>query len=576
MPIAFRSRARVTLAAQSLLIAAAAACASGKPNTSKTEANLVTGRGVYPRDYATLKPQTRAERSGFTETSLHADVMMFLDSLQKMGAKITITTMGTTSMGKPIPLVIASRPLVKTAGEAKRLNRPIVYIQGNIHGGEVEGKEAVLALLRELTMDKKPNVLDSIVLMVAPIYNADGNDKLGPQARNRREQNGPAMVGERANGQGLDLNRDYIKAEAPETRASLAMFQLWDPDLLVDLHTTDGSYHGYALTYSPPLNPAAKVTGPFLRDTVLPAVKDLVKRRYNMDIFDYGNFEPNQAEPKSWNTYEDFPRYGTNYYGVRGRAAILSEAYSHDPFRARVAATYTFLWEVLNVVASNPEDFVDGSRESDRRMTAWGNTPGTSPTIALRSVIASKRSQDVIIEDIACTAGDTTILEPGTRGGCKRQGKFRTVHLPVYDRFSPTRERRLPYAWTFDASQTGLVALLEAHGVFLEKLDEGTSLRSERFTVDSLVKGQAFQKHTLMRLEGRWLEVSPNLAGGTIVVRAGQPLAALAQYILDPESDDGAATWNVLDASLTQGGTYPVTRVLEPIHAALTPLRPIR
>ena len=118
---------------------------------------------------------------------------------------------------------------MSTPAEARALRRPIVYVQGNIHAGEVEGKEALLALLRDLTNSPEPNVLDSIILIAVPIYNADGNEKFASQEVNRREQNGPELVGERANAQGFDLNRDYVKAEAPETRASLAMFNAWDP-----------------------------------------------------------------------------------------------------------------------------------------------------------------------------------------------------------------------------------------------------------------------------------------------------------------------------------------------------------
>ena len=113
------------------------------------------------------------------------------------------------------------------------------------------------SLLRDLLFDKKKNVLDSIVLIVQPIYNADGNEKWGPQARNRGAQNGPELVGTRQNASGWNLNRDYIGADAPETKGAFAMLNKWDPDLFMDLHTTDGSIHGYALTYSPPLTPTA-------------------------------------------------------------------------------------------------------------------------------------------------------------------------------------------------------------------------------------------------------------------------------------------------------------------------------
>ena len=124
--------------------------------------------------------QTRAERSKYQETSTYSDVIAFIDSLQARGAKIHVGSIGTSPSGRDIPYIIASRPLVSTPLEAKRLGRPIVYIQGNIHAGEVEGKEALQTVLRDLLFDPKKNVLDSIVLVAVPIYNTDGNEAFKP------------------------------------------------------------------------------------------------------------------------------------------------------------------------------------------------------------------------------------------------------------------------------------------------------------------------------------------------------------------------------------------------------------
>jgi hypothetical protein len=203
--------------------------------------------------------------------------------------------MGKTTEGRDLKYVIVSRPLFATPDAARRSGRPIVFVQGNIHSGEVEGKEALQALVRDLLLDARPNVLDSIVLIALPNYNADGNERLAPQARSRGAQNGPEMVGTRPNATGLNLNRDYMKADAPETRASLAMFNAWDPHVFVDLHTTDGSYHGYALTYAPSLNPAAELReatfgGAWARDSFLPELRQRVRARHSVEIFDYGDF----------------------------------------------------------------------------------------------------------------------------------------------------------------------------------------------------------------------------------------------------------------------------------------------
>ncbi len=254
--------------------------------------SAVNIHAVYPTDFSNRRPLTRAERTNFQETSHYADVLAFIDTLKSMESDQIFTgDIGKTSEGREIPYVVASRPLVRTAAEAQRLNRPIVYIQADIHAGEVEGKEAMLSMLRELTDDKAPNVLDSLVLVVVPIYNADGNEKFGHQEQLRPSQDGPEMIGQRANGQGLDLNRDYVKADAPETQASLRMFDTWDPDVFVDLHTTDGTYHGYALTYAASLSPTAMYTGPFTMDTLLPAVRRNLLARERIQTFDYGNVE---------------------------------------------------------------------------------------------------------------------------------------------------------------------------------------------------------------------------------------------------------------------------------------------
>src|SRR4051812_47861147 len=166
-------------------------------------------------------PLTRAERSNYEETSHYQDVIAFIGALQANGGPVSLEYIGTSTEGKKIPLVIASRPLVSSPAEARRMGRPIVYIQANIHAGEVEGKEAIQAIVRRACQEGPGGLLDKVVLLVTPIYNIDGNEKFGPVARNRPEQVGPAMVGVRANGQNLDLNRDAIKAESPEMNAVL-------------------------------------------------------------------------------------------------------------------------------------------------------------------------------------------------------------------------------------------------------------------------------------------------------------------------------------------------------------------
>lgn len=523
-------------------------------------------RPLSPADY----PRTRPELTRYQETSRYADVRKFLDSLRTLGAPLAFGSIGRTNEGREIPYAIASRPVVSTVSEAKGLGRPIVYVQGNIHAGEVEGKDALLALLRDLTFAARPNALDSIVLIAVPIYNADGNERFASQSINRTEQNGPELVGVRANAQNLDLNRDYVKAEAPETRASLAMFNTWDPDVFVDLHTTDGSFHGYALTYSPSLSPAAVFGGVYARDSLLPVLRERMRAPEGFEVFDYGNFlsdersVPDTTVREGWATYDARPRFGSNYYGIRGRIGILSEAYSHDSLARRIASTYAFVNEILSLVGEKGQAIRSLSARADSQPLAWGRSPDSLQMVAVRSeLVATPRMMDVVKEDLEKT-GDSSLTQAGVPRRQRRTGRFRTIRMPVYDRFTSTLDRTPPAAYVIAPEDTAVVTLLRLHGVRVDRSDSAWTARGESYVIDSIITSpRVFQGHHEVRLKGRWERGPQALPSKSFLVSTAQPRGALIVYLLEPESDDGFTTWNLFDSELRKGGRFPVRRIFD-------------
>ena len=544
---------------------ALAACGGGFGRVMSSIGHAVAEGAAASALDASL-PRTRAERTNYLETSTYADVVQFLDSLQKAGLPVSIGVLGRSTEGREIPFAIASRPLVHTAEEARRLGRPIVYVQANIHAGEVEGKEALLSLVRDLLAEQHPNALDSIVLVAVPIYNADGNEKFAAQSRNRTEQNGPEMVGERSNGQGLDLNRDYIKAEAPETRASLAAFNAWDPDVFVDLHTTDGSFHGYALTYAPPLAPVGLASA-FTRDSLLPVLRARMRTRHSFETFDYGNFNETYSDSsadtttRAWATYDQRPRFGTNYVGLRGRIAILSEAYSHDPFERRIRSTYAFVREILSLAAER-----SASLAALGRATAGGPMPGAR--VAVRARLTSTPFTAIVPAEELQRTGDSSLTEPGVPRGQRRTGRYRSLSLTIYDRFEPALWVELPVAYALDPSRTDVQQALLVHGIVVERLRAPTMIDAAVFTVDSVTRSRRiFQGHYESRVWGRWETVRRALPTGTLVVPTSQSLGVLAAYLLEPESEDGLVTWNFFDAELRRGAEFPVTRIPQQLPA---------
>jgi hypothetical protein len=504
--------------------------------------------------------QTRAERTGYTETSSHADVMAFVDSLARAGASIRRGVLATSPQGREVPWLLAARPMVDGPGEAHRSGKPVIYLQGNIHGGEVEGKEAAQMLLRDLTLGPLRPLLDSVILLVVPIYNSDGNDAFGPGARQRPGQNGPEVVGLRPNGQGLDLNRDYVKQEAPETRGAARLITAWDPDLFVDLHTTNGSYHGYALTYSPGLNANSTPANDWARDRFLPEVRRRVRDRHGRETYWYGNFRNQHPDSlaQGWWTYEGHPRYGTNWFGMRGRVAILSEAYSNDDFRTRVASTYAFALEIIRLAAER--------RETLKAVAAASGTPPDS--VAVRSAFADPVMDDVIAE-ITVPAG------AGAGGFARRQrtGEFRTIRMPVYDRFAAVRREAVPAAYLVPPQHGHLVEALRRHGVRVARLEAEWEGPVEAFRMDSAAWApRPFEGHHLARVEGAWRARDARIGPGWYLVPIAGRLGMLAAFLLEPASEDGFVAWNFVDRDLRPGMDFPVVRVRRPLPVAATDL----
>jgi len=498
-------------------------------------------------------PQTVAERTNFDSTSSTAQVGLFLDSLQLAGAPISVSSMGRTTLGKPLYLVIASDPAVTSPAEAAASGRLVVYLQGNIHAGEVEGKEALQGLLRELAGPRR-DLLQKLVVLVAPDYNADGNDDFGPVAQHRGEQNGPLMVGDRPDALNVDLNRDYFKAEAPETRASLQrVYTTWDPALMVDLHTTDGTRHGYLLTYAPPLDPVGP-RGPTLsvQDQMLPAIRRTLQDRYREPIYDYGNVE-DPADPKSWDTYAPLGWYGTNYVGLRGRMAILSEAYSHADFRTRVQVTHDFLVEILNYAAAHADEIRRIEREADRQTTLEGAGAAPRPSLAVQYRIASRGVEPVVLEVLRPT-GDTSARG---RPRFEPTGQYRTVRIPANVLFVDSVSRPLPAGYFLPAGAADVASLLRLHGIQVERLEAPWADTVETVAASQITwSPREFQGHQLVQVTATYVNAARTLPAGSFFVTTAQPLGRLVFALLEPEGW-GLVRWGLLDRLLgSEGGTY--------------------
>jgi Zinc carboxypeptidase len=494
-----------------------------------------------------MPPQTRAETSGYTETSLHADVLAFLATLNH--PHLYRGSFGASPEGRELPLLVLSARGVKTPDEARAAGLPVVLVINGIHAGEVEGKEASMMLVRDLLAGRHAGLLDKITLVVVPLFNPDGNDRIDPKNRaldlaHFSGQIGPAKgVGTRVNASGVNLNRDYLRHEAAEMRLlQKRVCQPWAPDLTIDCHATNGSVHRFHLTYDTPHTIESGRPEPirFMREQFCPELTRRVKAAGGRETFFYGNFvEDEGGQGEGWMTYTHHPRFGSNYRGLTGRCDLLFECYSYISFEERVKTTYQLLEEALLIAAERGDDL--------KGVVASSQTPRERVAVRYR---------------LEAEAEPARVL---TRSPRTLEGSPTEVVIPHLARFVGTVvvDRPWAYAVTEEVGRH-----LVGHGLAVRQLTADIEASVEAPLVEEVHETDSrsiLEAPGELRLVVRYERRTHTLPSGTWLVETAQPLGAVAVYLCEAESDDG-----LLAARLMQrpgrGETYPALRVLEPLR----------
>ncbi len=501
--------------------------------------------------------RTVAEKSDWKKTARHAEVVTLLDALAASDPRATRVSMGTTTEGRDLPVIILADPPVRTPAEARAQiegdGKVLILVIGNIHAGEVCGKEALPILAREILGQQKSDLLSKAIVAFAPIYNADGNERFDPG--NRSGQNGPDEMGIRHNAMDLDLNRDFIKIEAPETAGLIRFFNEWNPHVFVDTHTTNGSYHRFTISYAGAKCLAGDIgIREFSRDSFLPGIATNYERFSGEKTFYYGSFgggvfAENADDKASWGTFPAEPRFGTTYVGLRGRLSLLSEAYVYAPYKDRILRTRDYVQATLAWSAANAERIREVTRDADA---------------------AAARSRDVVIRSrlVPCP-GTHTILgfEEEVKDGKRiNTGRPKEYQVTLMDCFEPVKTVTRPKAYVIpaDARLAGVIAKLRQHGLTVGDEITGGSMTLEAYTITKATPAsRAFQGHVLINAEATSSVRTIDVSAGSWIVRTDQPLGNLASVLLEPECEDGLTTWNFFDAWMKEGETFPVYRLME-------------
>jgi dipeptidyl-peptidase-4 len=517
--------------------------------------------------------QTEAERSDYKSTSRYSDVMAFIGQLKKTSKLIRVETIATSVEGRDLPLLVIADPLPKSPEKLINDKRIVIYIQANIHAGEVEGKEATLMFARDLLKEKNPELLKNVVLLICPVLNPDGNEKISTS--NRTNQNGPENgVGVRYNGQFLDLNRDAMKAESPEVRGVLMnVFNRWDPSVFMDCHTTNGSYHVEPVTFTWMVNPNGDNSlMRYMRDKMMPEMSKTLLGKYKVENCFYGEFNDMMDPDKGWILDASEPRYMSNYYGIRNRLGILNENYVYADFRSRVLGCYWLIHSLLDYASANKTEIKEMIRDVDNKTIARGMAPAVTDSFAIEYKVRPAPEKVKVR-----TYEAEVVTNPSGRRSYRKSDRQKDVTVPYFIDYYSTKSVAFPSAYLITISDPAISGLLKIHGIKTEKLTEMVSVEVLRFEITDL-KGTAKlnQGHYTNSINGRYVKETIEFPAGTFLVKTSQPLANLAAYLLEPQSNDGMMTWNLFDRCLVpQWGIgynpYPVYKILNHVDLKTVP-----
>ncbi|MEO7092203.1 MAG: M14 family metallopeptidase, partial [Polyangiales bacterium] len=430
--------------------------------------------------------------------------------------------------------------------------QPVVLIINGIHAGEVEGKEACLMLMRDILDGPHADLIEKLTLVIVPLFNPDGNDAIDPANRKLdlpklEGQIGPLKVGTRVNSLGINLNRDYMRQQAPEMRQlQKNVVQVWEPDLTIDTHATNGSVHRFAMTYDVPHTVASGRAEPvrFMRETMMPAVTEAIELKHALLAGWYGNFvedeqsldarrdaDPHAAVCEGWMTYPHQPRFGSNYRGLSNRLDLLLECYSYLSFPDRVRTTYATILEALRFVTARPDEIV--------QIVATSRNP--------RDKIAVRYRLDAFEKPIQIAT-----MTPRTLDGAPAY-----VTIPYFANFVGTTIIDRPPAYIVPPQ---VAAHLVQHG-FTTEVASGTHEVEVATVTGFATEGgrKILEAAQVGDLEVEWRRQNRPVPPGSHIVRTETPLAAIAVYLCEPESDDGAIE-NGLVAAPAQGDEFPIWR----------------
>ncbi|MDE0856424.1 MAG: M14 family metallopeptidase [Nevskia sp.] len=503
---------------------------------------------AHAADNADAALQTVAEQSGYLKTGRYDEVERLCPAYEKQWPQqVRCFEFGRTPEGRPMLALAVSRSGALSGEEAARRGLPVLLLQAGIHAGEIDGKDAGFLALRELLQKRVlPQALDKSVILFVPVFNVDGHERFGHW--NRPNQVGPEEMGWRTTAQNLNLNRDYMKAEAPETQAMLRLLDTWDPLIYADLHVTDGANfrHDVSITVEPLYSGDSA-----LREAARAMQKSVTGRlaaEGSLPLSFYPSFERDDDPASGFEVQVVTPRFSTGYWGLRNRLSMLVETHSWKDYPTRVRITHNTILALVELTAADGADWLEREHQADRRAAQLAGT-----AVPL-NFTAGDHVQTIDFLGYAYTREPSAV----SGGLVTRYDTSRpeTWHIPLKDTVRPTLSEKapqsgyiVPAAW---AAEIG--PKLALHGIRFRRLDSALA----QFAVETFRASEArfdkppFEGRTAPQLQGEWKAEPRDVPAGSLFVPIAQPEARLLMALLEPQASDSFAAWGFFNGAFEQ------------------------
>lgn len=509
-----------------------------EPPAAKAAASLAASTKDSPPDLITT-----GEKSGFEETAPYAETVEISHRLERASKFVKVLDIGTTPEGRTMIALVVSKDRAFTPEAAAKTNKAVIMIQSGIHAGEIEGKDPVLMLVRDMTVSKRfAGWLDHVIFVIIPVFNVDGHENIS--LYHRPSQNGPRSTGTRSNAERLNLNRDYMKADTPEMHAWLKIFNTWNPDFLIDNHVTDGSDMQYDVTWDMARNQdIAEPAGAWVRDRYVPELDKRMEADGHM-VAPYGALRNVNGKREFF--MEVFtPRYSHLYSAVQNRPCLLVESHSLKTAKTRAWAHYDIMKHTFDIIAADPEGLRHAVREADKQMMARAGDR-SAPPVYLAGTVSSAKSRPLVYHALKNAPFKSEVTGSMVT---RYTGELDDISTVIHDQIDTKVEAQMPLGYLIPSAFGSVADLLKLHGVEMERTAKPIEQVFETYRFANVALGRGgTEGHVMLTMEPRLVKEKIAIPAGSYWVPMKQRRSRLILALLEPSAPDSMAAWGLMNS----------------------------